>query len=80
MKKGGRLVEVTWMDSASNHGWFGKSDLKDVSLMEIKTVGYLVRRTSRDVALAQAYSESGRWSEIWVIPSKSVKSVRRAKT
>ena len=71
------MVEVTWMDSCSNHGWYKDEELPEARLAEMKTVGYLVRRTSRDLALAQGRSEHGKWSEIWVIHAKSVKRIRK---
>ena len=75
-KKLAAIVEVTWADACSNHGWYRDDELKEASLAEMKTVGYLVRRTTLDVALAQGRSEHGKWSEIWVVPAKSVKRVR----
>ncbi len=74
------LVEVTWKDSASNHGWYAPAEFKDAALIEIKTVGYLIRRNKRDTALAQAISEHGKGSEIWVIPSSSITRVRKQRS
>lgn len=71
------LVEVIWNDAASNHGWYGPSDFSECSLVTVKTVGYLLRRNRKDVAVAQGVSEHDKYSEVWVIPSASVVSIHR---
>ena len=78
-KKGpsGHLVEVIWYDACSTHGWYADSELHKCRTSEMKTVGYLVRRNSHEILLAQTRSEHGEWSEVWAIPSKTVKRIRR---
>lgn len=70
------LVEVTWLDACSHHGWYTDDELPTATLMEMKTVGYVVRRRKKDIALAQAHSPE-KWGEIWVIPIACVSRVRR---
>ena len=76
-KKRYPLVEVTWRDSASNHGWYKEDEFPEASLVEVKTMGYLIRRNARELAMAQSVSEHGKFNEIWVVPAKSVRRVRR---
>ncbi len=79
------LVEVTWTDACSHHGWYKDSELHECQAVRMTTVGYLVRRSKKDIALAQTSSHhdgnpgEDKWSEVWVIPAQWIKRVRRLK-
>ena len=71
------LVQVTWRDATSNHGWYTLPEiLKDATLLtECQTVGYLVRNDRRHVVVAQGRTEHGKLSELWAIPRSLVSKV-----
>ena len=76
------LVEVTWTDAASNHGWYLYNELGGAQTIKMTTVGYMVRQSKKDIAIAQTQShhenvEENKWSEVWVIPAMWVKRIRR---
>ena len=81
--KRGQLVEVTWTDACSTHGWFSEDELRLATCHDMTTVGYLVRRSRTDIALAQTHvlddETRGKWGEIWAIPAGWIKRVRRLK-
>jgi hypothetical protein len=81
MRKGLKapLVEVTWDDACSNHGWLDDTELHEATTIRMTTVGYMVRRDRKGLALAQAHGSHGKWAEIWVIPPGWIKRVRRLK-
>lgn len=70
------LVEVTWLDACSCHGWQLASDARKDKVIECKTVGRLVRKDRNVVAVVQTVHEDGKVSENWVIPRACVKRIR----
>jgi len=73
------LVEVTWDDACSNHDWHTEAGLTQATTIRMTTVGYMVRRDRKEIALAQTHGDHEKWCEIWVIPAGWVKRVRRLK-
>ena len=83
-RKATPLVEVTWVDACSSHGWYTDGELQECRLVAMTTVGYMVRRNKTDIALAQGRSHHfgngpNKWSEVWTIPAQWIKRVRRLK-
>ena len=62
------IVEVTWKDATSFHGWDrlegARKDVPD----ECLTVGRLVRHDRKYVSVAQTVNVTGKVCENWVIP------------
>lgn len=72
------LVEVTWIDACSYHGWYTDAELAEVTCLDkMRTIGFLVRKNATEVAVAQTLGGNGKWSEVWVIPAKNVMKVRQ---
>lgn len=70
-------MEVTWRDATSIHGWDEvEAWKKDVFLIECRTVGYLIRRDKKLMAVAQTVTERGKASEVWCVPTPWVTKVK----
>lgn len=71
------IVEVLWWDAQSVHGWDTLPGWrKEKALAECRTVGYLVKRTKREIVMAQGIADNGKLSECWGIPAPWVTKVR----
>lgn len=72
------IVEVTWVDAASTHGWveLRTDQEKPTGLIVCQTVGYLTSKTRREIRVAQAMDELGKVAESWAIPRSNVRKIR----
>jgi hypothetical protein len=75
-KKQMRLVEIHWVDAASDSGWQGQKAPGDETV-DCRTVGYLLKRDSRVITVAQNVSHHGSTGEWMTIPVSCVRRVRR---
>lgn len=76
-----RIIEIEWSDSCSTHGWFSQAETaEEARVIRMKTIGYFVRRTKRDIAVAQTVSEHGKFSEVWTIPAPWRVHIRAVRT
>lgn len=62
------IVEVTWRDATSFHGWYSLESARKDKPAEAKTVGRLVRNDHHYVAVVQTVNDDGKTCENWVIP------------
>ena len=75
------IVEVTWKDATSFHGWYSLESARTDVPDECRTVGRLVRCNKRFVSVAQTVNAGGKVCENWVIPRPWVlKIVRLGRT
>lgn len=72
--KSGRMVSVTWRDACLHEGW-GVYDPAD-GLSTCHTLGFLMRATRSEIALAQSISNDGFIDALMVIPRGSIKRIR----
>ena len=52
--RNGDYVKVTWVDSAALHGWRSMSDINELNLSEIVTIGHLFSRKGDSVRIASS--------------------------
>ena len=70
-------VLVTWRDSASSNGWRTVDELGGV--MEIKTLGWLVRRTKTEVTISSHHAQPSNAAphcDAMSIPREAISSIR----
>lgn len=67
-----QLVEITWVDAETGHGWEEHEEL-DTTLPIAITVGFLIRETEDAYLVASTYSEASTNARI-KIPKGMVKS------
>ena len=72
--KPGRLVCVAWEDSCLHEGW-GPFDPESATVL-CHTVGFLMRKSRVDVAVAQSISENGTLDALMVIPRGCIRRIR----
>lgn len=72
-KYGQKIVEVTWQDIACYSGW---QDGGDWSPIDVKTVGYVIKKRDKNLYVAQTIEQSGKPGNVFVIPNHNVKNVR----
>lgn len=75
-----RLVLVRWIDTASETGWARPGERGAYSHMRglrCESVGYVVRRTAKVIAIAQSIEEQGKVNDVITIPIPCVRQVRR---
>ena len=72
------LVEVSWVDASSTHGWFTAAEARqEANPVPCLTIGRLVRNDREVTAVAQTVSAEGKFGGLWSIPRQWVKKVRR---
>ena len=66
--KGPRLVEVTWKDAYHDRGWHDKPDVAGERMVQV-TAGYITRRTSQWIHIAQTIDtqDKPRFADVMVI-------------
>ena len=63
MKK--KIVMVMWHDATSNIRWV---DLEEESLIQVVSVGMLIKKTDKVVQLGMNLAEDGSWGVVMTIP------------
>ncbi len=71
-----KLVRVEWDDAASNDIWRRKGGLHKEECLRIRSVGYVIRSTHKEMVLAQSLSESDSVSNTMAIPRGCIRKVR----
>lgn len=69
------VVEVYWLDSATGSGWRRQQEWDedfDTQAIECRSVGYLWKKTRKEVALMQSVNEEGQLCSVIVIPRFAV--------
>lgn len=71
------VVQVTWVDSQSWHGWDkSPAAARGNGMAECISVGRLIRADRKQVNLVQSISEGGHLAEVLVIPRPNVRRIR----
>ena len=70
-----KFKRITWIDSSSipGGGWHSPGAIEDLSPVEIKTAGYVVRETKHDITIASQVTEFGAVSGEVCIPKFAIK-------
>jgi len=74
-----RAVEVTWIDASSSNSWRTiavHAEEDDVPPFLVKSLGWVLRRNSRVLILAQSVSHNGQAMDVLTIPAGMIKRVR----
>lgn len=71
------IWQVKWTDIANHHGWAGSD--RDLSLVTVQTIGYLIYLTPMTIGIAQSLTEDGESSEVMVIPRSVIVAVEQLK-
>lgn len=66
------IVRITWRDAVSDEGAFDVDDLSMVRLLEMVSVGYLIKEDSEKVVLARDYFAEGNYRALIVIPTRAI--------
>lgn len=72
-----RMIQVTWVDSASHPYW--QDGDEEYDLLHCSTVGYLIKETPTFLAIAQsiALDECTKpWADVIVIPQTAITAKR----
>ena len=76
MKKNPQLVEVEWIDSAFNAGWFKRTTYSTVA--QCRMVGYLTHKSRKVVNVSMNLSPDDR-GETMAIPRSCVRKIRKVR-
>jgi len=72
-----KLAQVDWVDSTGNQKWEKNADTKSRECCEIRTVGYVIDRNTRHIALAASVDrEYGENNDRLLIPCGCIKRIR----
>ena len=71
-----QVVEITWIDSASRHGWTDRNDVDDIAL--IHSVGFLVRETKDVIVISTSFHEED-FADPLSVPKVAIRSRRNLK-
>lgn len=72
-KSRSKIVEVTWEDACSAHGWDREPE---GTTYFVKSVGILVRCDKQRVVIAQSIAENGSCAETLSMPARFVSQIR----
>jgi hypothetical protein len=71
-----KLVEVTWVDSYTQHGWKPTTDFLEDQGFDCKSVGYLIQKSAEWVQLIQTQGPNDKLADSITIPRACVKKIR----
>ena len=74
-------VHVRWWDAASNsQGWAPvQGYTHGTGLMAVETLGFLIKKSRKEVQVALSLDEAGKVSEAIAIPRACVRSIKRVR-
>jgi len=67
---------VTWRDSAGTPGWRPIDD-REFGVVEIFSVGWLIRQSKAEVTITTSLSEGGRALDVLTIPREAITKMKR---
>lgn len=77
MDKQFEIVLIEWLDTCSDSGWQEITNLKDLNVLHIFTVGYLIEQDEKQVKVARDISDSKPVIDAPVaIPRACIKSIK----
>ncbi len=68
-----KITKIKWKDACGDDGWLSLDKVKEETLVEIETVGYLVKKTKEFVTLTMAIEDENAGAYM-VIPKKMIVS------
>jgi len=68
------LVIVTWLDTVESSQWMNAEEIYEVSCVECRTVGWVIRKTEKNIVLASTRSDLE--SNVISIPIGCIESIR----
>ncbi|HEC32991.1 MAG TPA: hypothetical protein ENI63_01895 [Candidatus Kaiserbacteria bacterium] len=74
-----KILEIKWKDACGDDGWVSLKSVEEQTLVEIKTIGYLVKETKEFITLTMAL-ELDKTGAYLVIPKKMIISKRIIKS
>jgi hypothetical protein len=69
---------VRWVDASAYPGWREKLDSEPSELLEVQSVGWLIRRNDKVVVLAMSVNEY-KIGDLLVIPAQSIIDIHHIK-
>ena len=76
MSRAMRVVQVDWVDASSQDRWRGKDKLYESELLEVRSIGFVIRSNRKEVVLAQSRSELDNVCNTIAIPRYSIRKIR----
>ena len=73
--KNKKIVCVEWEDACRHNGYYEPAQDADYSTIHCRTVGFLVKRTRKEVKICEDYFEDGRMRDVHSIPKGMVHKV-----
>ncbi len=74
------LVRVDWEDANSQCGWNSRKRMQEVDLgYACTSVGFVIRETKKNLAIAGTIGENGSCTDPISIPKGCIKKIRRIK-
>ena len=70
------LLFVAWDDATSASGWCDPT-IRGKQSIGIVSVGWLLRKTKRELTIAQSISTNGRAGDVLTLPRGMIRHVRR---
>ena len=74
------IIEIKWRDACSHYGWRSIDNHRANKLSVCQTVGYLLKKDSKSITLAQSIDDSGSTTESIVIPKAGIVKMKTLKT
>ncbi len=74
-----RLVLIEWHDANSVDGWVSDAHLENMAPTSIRSVGWIKRRTKREIVLVSHMSDDKDRGAIWTIPTGCVTKITSLK-
>ncbi len=74
-----QAVRVEWVDSSSETGWQRKNHRCSGGISYCESLGFIIRKNKREIALAQSKSSIGSIAEVMTIPMVCVKKITKLK-
>lgn len=61
------LVRLTWLDSASSHGWLEKCEINRQPT-KVHSAGFIVSESKKSITISTSYYKEGRFMDPLTIP------------
>lgn len=67
-----KLHKIIWKDHVASDSWWSSSELDDLKLLEVTSVGYEIIETDEAVTLASTISENNNYKNLIVIAKSCI--------
>ena len=68
-----KLIYIEWKDAATSAGWTYK---EDTGLMDVRSVGWLVKQDKTTLTIATSQSKYGKFLDPLAIPKHSISKMK----